>query len=264
MHRLASLSVASCAFALALAAGVPVALAEQPAAKASSAKPAASASANASRDGKATPAADAKGKAAAAPAKASDDDEDDAKTESKPPPAAKNVSGYGYRDPPKKGRKAAHKDADDGAFDRDDKPQAAPRRAAVPAGSPIATMPGFEMLADGASRCFVQLSKSVEVEERKTAGTVTYLLKGARISLRNNHNALETVHFNTPVTRARLVGAPAGLQFVLDLRGNATPSHKLVPAKDGSAIFQVEFPAGKYLPTADAPPSKQAEHDGHR
>ena len=64
------------------------------------------------------------------------------------------------------------------------------RSRAVGLGAPIATLPGFEMLADGASRFFVQLTKTVEVEETRTNNRLTYRLKGARVAHMNNENAL--------------------------------------------------------------------------
>jgi hypothetical protein len=114
-------------------------------------------------------------------------------------------------------------------------------------------LPGFELLPDGGSRLFVELTRTVAVEEKKAAGTITYVLKGAHINKRNNANALVTVHFNTPVTRARLLPSGRDLHFVIDLRQNAVPTWKLAPAKDGSAILQIDFPKGDYLPVGGLP-----------
>ena len=138
----------------------------------------------------------------------------------------------------------------------------------------MATLPGFEMLADGGSRLFVQLSKTVDVAElrgtstpKATKGkkaptashpTVTYVLKGAQVLRRNNERALETVHFNTPVVRARLVPAGHDLNFIVDLRSNATPAWKLVPAKDNTVILQIDFPKGDFVPTSAAAPDPVA------
>ena len=161
----------------------------------------------------------------------------------------KNLTGYGYRDhAPPKGhwtpRKVTHV-------------------AAVPAG-PIATLPGFEMLADGSSRFFVQLTQAVQVEEKKAAGTVTYVLKGAHVTMRNNENALVTVHFNTPVTSARLTPVHEGLAFVISLRANVAPTYKVVAAKEGSSILEVDFAKGSYVPSGDAAPAQPVPVDGHR
>ena len=103
------------------------------------------------------------------------------------------------------------------------------------------------MLADGSSRLFVELTKNVPVEERRAQGEITYVLKGARVHLANNMNALVTVHFNTPVTRARLVPHGRDVLFIVDLRAAVDPAWKMAAAKEGSAILQVEFPKGVYV-----------------
>jgi len=117
------------------------------------------------------------------------------------------------------------------------------------------------MLADGASHLFVQLSQSVEVQETRTGNRVTYLLKGARVLHHNNENSLVTTFFNTPVERARLLPAKGGLDFVIDLRASVTPTWKISPAKDNSAIFEVVLPKGDYLKGA-AQPSDDSEMAG--
>jgi hypothetical protein len=119
----------------------------------------------------------------------------------------------------------------------------------VPPGvtGPIATLPGFEMQADGGSKLFVELTQSVPVEEQRSAQRITYLLKGARVLKRNNENALVTVHFNTPVTSARLLPEGGSLAFIVNLRANVTPTWKMTPAKDNSAILEIVFPKGDFL-----------------
>ncbi len=136
---------------------------------------------------------------------------------------------------------------------------------------PIATLPGFEMLPDGGSRLFVEVSQSVGVEEKKTARALTYVLKGTRVAHRNNENALVTVHFNTPVARARLLPSGRDLLFSVDLRADAVPAWKVVSESDGSATLQIDFPRGSFLPaegavdmTNPAPPvaaEPRAAHD---
>lgn len=142
--------------------------------------------------------------------------------------------------------------------------RSAPRaRRAGPTG-PAVNMPGFEPLADGGSRLFVQVSQSVPVEERKTAGSITYVLKGASPRVWNNTNALVTVHFNTPVSRARLVPQGKDLLFIVELRAGATPTWKMSDAPDRGAMLAIDFPKGDYLDangqplqvTAPAPETK--------
>lgn len=123
----------------------------------------------------------------------------------------------------------------------------------APAG-PTAVLPGFEALDSGASRFFVQLTKTVPVVEQKAAGTITYVLKGAHVNVSNNYHALVTVHFNTPAWRARLVPHGNDLYFVLELRDpTAKPTWQLTtPTTDGMTFLQIDFPSGSFLPS-DAP-----------
>jgi hypothetical protein len=121
--------------------------------------------------------------------------------------------------------------------------------------SPDAILPGFETLADGSTRLFVLMSQPVAYEVKPAQGTLTYVLKGAHVDKRNNYNPLVTVHFNTPVTSARLVPHGADLWFVVDLRANTTPTVAMDAAKDGGAMLRIEFPRGDYLPITAAPPA---------
>jgi hypothetical protein len=114
-----------------------------------------------------------------------------------------------------------------------------------------ALMSGFQVMPDGSTRLFVELSKPVAFDAKPARGSVTYVLKEARIERRNNQNPLVTVHFNTPVTSARLVPHGHDLWFVVDLRANVQPNATMDSTKEGTAMFRVAFPKGDYLP----PPS---------
>jgi hypothetical protein len=112
---------------------------------------------------------------------------------------------------------------------------------------PIATLPGFEMLPGGGSRLFVELTQQVRVEERRSRGKLVYVLHGAHVAVRNNENPLVTIHFNTPVSRARLVPAGHNLHFVVLLRAQATPTWKTASGKDGTFMLTIDFPKGTYI-----------------
>jgi hypothetical protein len=112
------------------------------------------------------------------------------------------------------------------------------------------------MLPDGGSRFFVEVTRRVDVQVRRAARVLRFVLKGARIVHRNNENALVTVHFNTPVSSARLLPSGRDLIFSVDLRAESEPSWKVVAEEDGSATLQVDFPKGNFvLATASSPPS---------
>jgi hypothetical protein len=142
------------------------------------------------------------------------------------------ATGYGWSDPKKPSRA----------------PSAlrAPRRAAK-RDAPEATMPGFETLGDGSSRLFVELSRPTHVDTKTGQGKITYVLKGAYVTHRNNYNPLVTIHFNTPVSDARLVPHGSDLWFVVQLRANAQPTLAVDTTKDGGAMVRIEFPRGDYL-----------------
>jgi hypothetical protein len=125
---------------------------------------------------------------------------------------------------------------------------------------PDDALPGFEELSDGGSRFFVELQKTVPIDEQKAPGSVTYVMHGMQVKLRNNRNALVTVHFNTPAFRARLVPHAKDTMFVIELRANVQPTWRIVPGSNGTSVLQVDFPKGDYLsgapllaPTATAP-----------
>jgi hypothetical protein len=127
---------------------------------------------------------------------------------------------------------------------------------------PLATYPGFRMLANGTSRIWVQVSKPVDVQVRRAGGTVTYVLPGVNVGVRNNTNPLVTTHFNTPVSRARLVPDRAGVLLVLELRETAEPAHKVVKSAYGTMTLEVTLPRStrdySALPEPRAPRSGRA------
>lgn len=155
-----------------------------------------------------------------------------------------------------------------GGYAYDDKPARKTTAGAAPRGryrhsGPVVNIPGFEQTTDGGSRLFVQLSQNVPVEERKAQGTITYVLKGASPRVWNNTNALVTVHFNTPVSRARLVPSGQDLQFIVELRSNASPTWKMSDMPDKSTMLTIDFPKGDYLTGAPADvPAAQPQPEG--
>lgn len=120
--------------------------------------------------------------------------------------------------------------------------RSAPRRA-----GPRATFPGFEQLPDGGSRFFVHLSQSVPVEEHRAAGSLTYVLHGAHLRVRNDAHPLVTVHFNTPVFRARLTPRGKDLLFVLEMRSAAAATFKMNENQDKTSTLQIDFPKGDFI-----------------
>jgi hypothetical protein len=137
-------------------------------------------------------------------------------------------------------------------------PQTASHRPATTEG-PGAVVPGFEMLGDGSTRLFVQMPKAVAYDTKVGRGTITYVLKDVHVDKRNNYNPLVTVHFNTPVSKARLVPHGHDLWFVVTLRAHAQPQVTMEAAKEGGAVLHVDFPKGDYLPAGAPPPQEDEE-----
>ncbi|MBK6690663.1 MAG: hypothetical protein IPG50_00395 [Myxococcales bacterium] len=137
----------------------------------------------------------------------------------------------------------------------------APKAAKVkrPKTGGFVIQPGFEGTEAGGSRIFVELGQAVPVEERKAKGGLTFVLKGAHNSVRNNFNPLVTEHFNTPVRRARLVPAGRDLILQMELRQDAPATHRFVTSKEGHAVLQVDFAGGAFVKDA---PQAIPEADG--
>jgi hypothetical protein len=76
---------------------------------------------------------------------------------------------------------------------------------------------------------------------------VTYVLKGAHLRVHNDANALVTVHFNTPVFRARLTPQGKDLLFVLEMRSAAAPTFKVTENQDKTSTLQIDFAKGDFL-----------------
>jgi hypothetical protein len=132
-----------------------------------------------------------------------------------------------------------------GGYSWSEKPRARKRvrrRVRYDPNAPNVTFPGFRLLPDGSSLIWVVVNQTVPVEERRAKGRVTYILKGAVIRIRNNTNPLVTTHFNTPVSRLRLVRDAAGAQLVIHLREDVSPTHRVVRGPRGLMVLQVRVP----------------------
>jgi hypothetical protein len=134
-----------------------------------------------------------------------------------------------------------------------------PPAVKVPAGvtPPQVTWPGFQILAQGGSRIFLQLTAKAETEVAVRTDQVVMVIKNARIAGRNNRRALETRFFNTPVNRAYLRKRGGNIALVLELRGGAIPTVSSQQASSGYYFIFLDFPAGQYLPSkTEAAPSR--------
>jgi hypothetical protein len=118
------------------------------------------------------------------------------------------------------------------------------------------TWPGFQMLPNGGSRIFVQLTSEVDVDAKMLTKRMVITLKNAEIAGRTNQFPLLTRFFNTPVRQATLVQKGKDTLLVLRLRTDTMPVVSKEGAKDGYHFVYVDFPRGEYL-TAEEEPAAQ-------
>jgi hypothetical protein len=143
-----------------------------------------------------------------------------------------------------------------------------PPAVKIPAGAtpPQVTWPGFEMLAQGRSRVFIQLTSRVETEVQSGPNQFVMVLKSARIAGRNNRRPLETRFFNTPVTRASLKKRARDTVLILELRSSSLPLVTTQQASSGYFFVFLDFPAGQFVvqptPETAAVPSTAAGLNG--
>jgi hypothetical protein len=144
-----------------------------------------------------------------------------------------------------------------GGYTYSDKRPAGPTYYRAPRKGPHAAFPAFSMVDTQRSRLTIQLSGVIAVEEKKAPGTVTYVLKGAHVARHNDTHALIAVHFNTPMTVARLRNAGKDAELRVDLRAPVSPTFAVAQTKTG-ATLTIDFPSGAYLPDGALPPAPAA------
>jgi hypothetical protein len=110
-------------------------------------------------------------------------------------------------------------------------------------GRAVVTMAGFRAHKDGRSTIYVEVTRPVPVESNAGGRELTFKLRGAKVTLRNNRNPLLAQHFSTVVESARLVSDANDVALEIKLRKATTPQHRLVNHPGGAATLEVEFPA---------------------
>ena len=117
-----------------------------------------------------------------------------------------------------------------------------PKAESIPKGAVMVTWPGFQMLEEGGSRFFLQTSRPVKYETKKSPGKFVLVLKNVRVHLKNNWRPLETEFFDTPVLRATVERrGRRNVAMVFELRDDVTPSIKREKGKDGYAYIMIDF-----------------------
>lgn len=125
---------------------------------------------------------------------------------------------------------------------KDDKPQ-----------GPIIQLIGFEAIAGGGSRLYLELSGSPTVTQHDAQGQLVYVLENTQIRTGNTENALELYYHNTPILRAKLSPSKKDAELLLQLKADVRPTQKIVEAGKGVYRVEIDFPAGNFAPGPDAP-----------
>lgn len=115
------------------------------------------------------------------------------------------------------------------------------------------TFSGYQSLPGNRGVVFVELTDVVAVEVSRAGQVIEYRLLGATVPLRNNKNPLLLRDFSSSALSAQLVSdkpghrakqrgkQPASVRLVITLRGNVSPSYRMVPRARG-AVLEVELP----------------------
>jgi hypothetical protein len=105
----------------------------------------------------------------------------------------------------------------------------------------LVTFSGLRIYDDGSSTLFVNLTDQAPISMEKSGKRLDFMIKGARVHLRNNKNPLQAQYFKTMVVRAKLDDVRQGVRLRVDLRSDVEPAHRLV--REGQrAVLHVDFP----------------------
>jgi hypothetical protein len=123
-----------------------------------------------------------------------------------------------------------------------------PATTAKPGSTPAAiTWPGFQMMPDGGSRVFVQITTQVDVSAALVNGQIIVDLGDVAIAGRNNRRPLITKFFNTPVTLVEVKRAKKRTTLILSMREPIEPRVSHERAESGYHFVYLDFPPGNYL-----------------
>lgn len=106
---------------------------------------------------------------------------------------------------------------------------------------PAVAWPGFQMTQQG-SRVFLAVTHSPTFSPVNEPGRLIFRVENAVIPLSNNRRALETVAFNTPVTRAFLRTHGRDTELVIELRASLLPTVSQQSGPEGVTFIMLDFP----------------------
>jgi hypothetical protein len=134
----------------------------------------------------------------------------------------------------------------------------APAVEAKPGSSPAITWPGFQMLPDGGSRVFVQVTTQVDVSAALVKDKVIVDFGNVAVPGQTNRFPLITKYFNTPVTSAEVKRANKRTTLELSMRAPVEPRLSHDQAKSGFHFVYIDFPPGAFLQTQESPAAAPA------
>ncbi len=108
-------------------------------------------------------------------------------------------------------------------------------------GQALVTYSGLRVYKDGSSTFQVKLTAETPVAFSQQGMSLTFLLKGARVDVKNNKNPLQAEYFKSNVVKTQLYDGKEGVELRINLRKAATPVHKMVRFS-GGAILRVDIP----------------------
>lgn len=121
--------------------------------------------------------------------------------------------------------------------------------AAQPGGAALVTWPGFQLLANGGSRVFIQTSVPVQPTMKQIGSELLVTLPGVSLPSGNARLPLDTSFFNTPVKTVRAKsqkGAGVVVEIELRSKANVSPNLHSEKAQNGYFFVYLDFPAGNY------------------
>lgn len=121
--------------------------------------------------------------------------------------------------------------------------------AAQPGGAALVTWPGFQVLANGGSRVFIQTSVPVSPSLKREGSHWNVSLPGVSLPSGNARLPLDTSFFNTPVKSVHArpqKGAGVVIEVELRAKLSVEPNLHSEKAQNGYFFVYLDFPAGNY------------------
>ena len=139
------------------------------------------------------------------------------------------------------------------------KPPPVVKKPAAPVGPPVATFVWVRKLSETSVLVFVELTDEVEVDIVQKGRVLEYVLKGTRVTLRNNRNPLLANHFHSVVESAQLVPQGKNVKLVIRLRGEADASARVVRQEQGATLHVEVTTTPAATPATPAAPATPAK-----